>query len=54
MVKYHVHKYMQERLYASMQTMHIYTDASKDPRTGFTGIGVYISEFKISISRSGS
>ncbi len=51
MVKYHVHKYMQERLYASM---HIYTDASKDPRTGFTGIGVYISEFKISISRSGS
>ncbi len=48
MVKYHVHKYIQERLYASM---HIYTDGSKDTRTGITGIGVYIPEFKISISK---
>jgi len=48
MLEYKVKKYIQERFYASM---HIYTDGSKDPRTGITGIGVYISEFKISISK---
>ncbi len=48
MVKYHVNKYIQERFYASM---HIYTDGSEDPRTGITGIGVYIPEFRISISK---
>lgn len=48
MIKYHVNKYIQERFYASM---HIYTDGSKDPRSGITGIGVYIPEFKISISK---
>ncbi len=48
MIKYHVNKYIKERFYASM---HIYTDGSKDPRTGTTGIGVYIPEFKISISK---
>ncbi len=48
MVKYHVHKYIQATLYA---IMHIYTGGSKDPRTGITGIGVYIPEFKISITK---
>ncbi len=31
--------------------MHIYSGGSKDPRTGITGIGVYIPEFKISITK---
>lgn len=48
MIKYQVNKYIQERFYASM---HIYTDGSKESRSGITGIGVYIPEFKISITK---
>ncbi len=48
MVENHVYKYIQATFYA---IMHIYTGGSKDPRTGITGIGVYIPEFKISITK---
>jgi len=47
-IKYNVNKYIQERFYASM---HIYTDGSKDPKTGITGVGIYIPDFKISITK---
>ncbi len=41
-IKYNVNKYIQERFYASM---HIYTDGSKDPKTGLTGVGIHIPDF---------
>lgn len=48
LVKYNVKKHVQEKFYGSLE---VYTDGSKDPVLGVTGIGIYIPEIEKKISK---